>query len=133
DISVYDGKTYGVPILGNCDAFAYFPDVIGANPNGLDEVPYSVLYEDDRTRGRVALDRVFSQSLACMANFLKVNGRLQIEDPANLTPEQAKAVVDYAVERKKAGTFRTLHNSFEEQVQLIQNREVDVLECWEPA
>lgn len=133
DISVYDGKTYGVPILGNCDAFAYFPDAIGANPNGLDEIPYTVLYEDDRTRGRVALDRVFSQSLACMANFLRVNGRLQIEDPANLTPEQAKAVVDYAVERKKAGTFRTLHNSFEEQVQLIQNREVDVLECWEPA
>ncbi len=133
DISVYDGKTYGVPILGNCDAFAYFPDAIGANPNGLDEIPYSVLYEDDRTRGRVALDRVFSQSLACMANFLRVNGRLQIEDPANLTPEQAKAVVDYAIERKRAGTFRTLHNSFEEQVQLIQNREVDVLECWEPA
>ena len=68
-----------------------------------------------------------------MANFLKVNGRLKIEDPANLTPEQAKAVVDYAVERKKAGTFRTVHNSFEEQMQLIQNREVDVLECWEPA
>jgi len=120
DISVYDGKTYGVPILGNCDAFAYFPDAIGANPNGLDEIPYTVLYEDDRTRGRVALDRVFSQSLACMANFLRVNGRMQIEDPANLTPEQAKAVVDYAVERKKAGMFRTLHNSFEEQVQLIQ-------------
>ena len=133
DISVYDGKTYGVPILGNCDAFAYFPDAIGANPNGLDEIPYSVLYEDDRTRGRVALDRVFSQSLACMANFLRVNGRVQIEDLANLTPEQAKAVVDYAIERKRAGTFRTLHNSFEEQVQLIQNREVDVLECWEPA
>lgn len=133
DISVYDGKTYGVPILGNCDTFAYFPEVIGANPNGEDEIPYSVLYEDDRTRGRVALDRVLSQSMACMANFLKCNGRLQIEDPANLTPEEAKAVVDYAIERKQAGQFRTFHNSFEEQVQLIQNREVDVLECWEPA
>lgn len=133
DISMFDGKTYGVPILGNCDTFAYFPEVIGANPNGQDEIPYAVLYEDDRTRGRVALDRVLSQAMACMANFLKVNGRLQIVDPANLTPEEAKAVVDYAIERKKAGQFRTFHNSFEEQVQLIQNREVDVLECWEPA
>ncbi|WP_439619003.1 twin-arginine translocation signal domain-containing protein [Shinella sp.] len=133
DISMFDGKVYGAPILGNCDTFAYFPEVIGANPNGEDEIPYAVLYEDDRTRGRVALDRVLSQAMACMANFLKINGRFEIGDPANLTPEEAKAVVDYAIERKRAGQFRTFHNSFEEQVQLIQNREVDVLECWEPA
>jgi spermidine/putrescine-binding protein len=133
DISMFDGKTYGVPILGNCDAFAYFPEVIGANPNGEDEIPYSILYEDDRTRGRVALDRVLSQSMACMANFLKWNNRLKIGDPANLTAEEAKKVADYGIERKKAGQFRTFHHSFEEQVQLIENREVDALECWEPA
>ncbi len=132
-ISVYDGKVYGVPILGNCDTFAYFPEVIDADPDGEDQIPYSVLYEDDRTRGRVGLDRVPSQAMACMANFLKVNGRMEIGDPADLTPEEAKAVVDYGIERKHAGQFRTFHNSFEEQVQLIQNREVDVLECWEPA
>lgn len=132
-ISMFEGKVYGVPILGNCDTFAYFPEVIGANADGNDEIPYAVLYEDDRTRGRVALDRVLSQALACMANYLKVNGKMEIGDPADLTPEESKAVVDWAIERKRAGQFRTFHNSFEEQVQLIQNREVDVLECWEPA
>ena len=52
---------------------------------------------------------------------------------ADLTKEEAKTVVDFLIERKKAGQFRTLHSAFEEQVQLLTNKEVDVINCWEPA
>ena len=48
-------------------------------------------------------------------------------------PQDAKTVVDFLVARKKAGQFRTLVSSFEEQIQLLTRREVDILNCWEPA
>ncbi len=50
-----------------------------------------------------------------------------------MTGPEAKVVVDYLITRKKAGQFRTLQSAFEEQVQLLTNREVMVLNCWEPA
>ena len=50
-----------------------------------------------------------------------------------MTRDEAKVVVDYLIERKKAGQFRTLHSAFEEQVQLLTNKEVVIINCWEPA
>ena len=35
----YDGNQYGVPVIGNADSFGYFPEAIGADPKGLDEIP----------------------------------------------------------------------------------------------
>ena len=50
-----------------------------------------------------------------------------------MTKDEVRQVVDYLIERKKAGQFRTLHSAFEEQIQLLTNREVDMINCWEPA
>jgi putative spermidine/putrescine transport system substrate-binding protein len=126
-------KQYGVPVIGNGDSFGYFPDKIGANPNGLDEISWSMMYESDKTRGRVSMDRTWLLSMTEMANFLKQTGRAKIDDPTNMTGEEARQVADFAAERKRAGQFRTLHTAFEEQVQLLSNHEVDVINCWEPA
>lgn len=133
DLVRANGKQYGMLILGNADSFAYFPEAIGANPNGEDEISWAEYFEGDAIKGRVSIDRAWAQSLPETANFLKESGRLEIDDPADLTPEQAKAVVNYLIERKKAGHFRTIHSSFEEQVQLLTSREVDMINCWEPA
>lgn len=133
DLVRANDKQYGVMILGNADSFGYFPEAIGANPNGEDEISWAEYYEGDAVKGRVSFDRTWAQSLPETANFLKEAGRIQLDDPADLTPEQAKAVVDYLIERKKAGHFRTIHSSFEEQVQLLISREVDMINCWEPA
>src|SRR4051794_40393006 len=126
-------KQYGVPVIGNGDSFGYFPEKIGANPNGLDEISWTMMYESDRTRGRVSMDRTWLLSMTEMANFLKQTGRAKIDDPTNMTGEEARQVADFAAERKRAGQFRTLHTAFEEQVQLLSNHEVDVINCWEPA
>lgn len=133
DLVRADGKQYGIQILGNADSFGYFPEAIGADPSGNDEISWELYYEGDKVKGRVSFDRTWAQSLPETANFLKEAGRLEIDDPANLTPEQSRAVVDYLIERKKAGHFRTIHSSFEEQVQLLVSREVDMINCWEPA
>lgn len=128
-----DGKTFGVPIDGNADSFGYFPEAIGVDPSGSEEVSWGVMFEDERLRGRVGVDRNWSQSLCCAALFLNHAGRQNIADVANPTGAEAKAVVDYLIERKKAGQFRTIFSSFEEQIQLLSNKQVDALNCWEPA
>lgn len=133
DLVRADDKQYGIQILGNADSFGYYPEAIGANVDGSDEISWGEYFEGEKLKGRVSFDRTWAQSLPETANFLKESGRMQLENPADLTPEQAKAVVDYLIERKKAGHFRTIHSSFEEQVQLLISREVDMINCWEPA
>lgn len=128
-----EDKQYSVPVIGNGDAFGYFPDAIDANPNGLDEIPWTTFFEGEEIKGRVAIDRSWLQSLAETANYLKHHGVVAIEDPADLTAEEARPVVDFLIERKQAGQFRTIFSAFEEQVQLLSNREVDMINCWEPA
>lgn len=126
-------KQYGVPVIGNGDSFGYFPEKIDANPNGRDDISWAMMYEADRTRGRVSMDRSWLLSMTEVANFLNETGRVKVADPSDMTGQEAKQVAAYATERKQAGQFRTLHAAFEEQVQLLSNREIDIINCWEPA
>jgi spermidine/putrescine-binding protein len=128
-----DGKQYGVPVIGNADSFGYFPDAIGANPDGTDDISWEVFFESDKTRGKVAYDQTWTYSLGPAGLYLQAKGKAQIKDVADMTGDEAKAVVDFLIERKKAGQFRTLHSAFEEQVQLLTNKEIVIINCWEPA
>jgi hypothetical protein len=128
-----DGKQYGVPVIGNADSFGYFPEAIGANPDGTDDISWEIFFESDKTRGKVAYDQTWTYSLGPAALYLQAKGRVQIKDVADMTRDEAKTVVDFLIERKKAGQFRTLHSAFEEQVQLLTNKEVVIINCWEPA
>jgi putative spermidine/putrescine transport system substrate-binding protein len=128
-----DGKQYGVPVIGNGDCFGYFPAKIDANPNGMDEIPWTTFFEGEKVKGRVAIDRGWLTSMSETANFLKHHNLAKIDDPTDLPGDQARAVADYLAGRKRAGQFRTLYSAFEEQVQLLSNKEVDMINCWEPA
>ena len=101
----YDGNQYGVPVIGNADSFGYFPEAIGADPKGLDEIPWSKMLEDEDTKGRVSLDRSWLLSSPEVALYLKANGRAEIADVANMTGEEARVVADFAADRKRAGQF----------------------------
>lgn len=128
-----EGNQWGVPVIGNADSFGYFPEKLGVAPDSDEEISWSVMFEDEKTRGRVAYDQTWTYSLGPAALYLQGKGGMQFGDIADLTREEAKTVVDFLIERKKAGQFRTLHSAFEEQVQLLANKEVDVINCWEPA
>lgn len=128
-----DGKQWGTPVIGNADSFGYVASKIGVNPNGQDDVSWAMLLDSDKTRGRAAFDQTWNYSLPSAALYLKASGKAKIDNPGDPTGEEAKAVVDFLVARKKAGQFRTLENSFEQQIQLLTNGEVDIINCWEPA
>src|SRR3954470_2470846 len=128
-----DGKKYGVPVPGNADSFGYFPDKIGASADGQQDISWQMLFENERTRGRAAFSRTWNYSAPSTALYLKASGKAKIDNPADLTGAEAKTVVDFLIERKKAGQFKTLITSYEEQVQLLASKEVDIANCWEPA
>ena len=127
-----DGKhAWGIPFQINADAFGYFWKDLG-EPNAPTEVSWKLLFDDERTKGKVALD-VGLFSIPYAAIYLKYRKIVDIKDIATMTKSECESVADYLIERKKAGQFRTLYKSFDEQVQLLENREVLAISCWEPA
>ncbi len=121
----YQGRLYGVPSVLQGDAFAYLPEKTGP----LDS--YAALF-DPKWRGYVALENNYTTAGQKTALYLKKAGLADIKDPANMSPAEIKAVVDFLIGRKKGGQFRVLWSSFEQAVDLIVRKEVYVIDCWEP-
>ncbi|HEX7126395.1 MAG TPA: extracellular solute-binding protein [Thermodesulfobacteriota bacterium] len=121
----YEGKVYGVPTVLQGDSFAYLPDVTGP----LDS--YAALF-DPKWKGYVALEDNFTTTGQKTALYMKQAGLASIKDPADMTPAEIKTVVDFLIEKKRAGQFRVIWSSFEQAVNLLVNKEVYVLDAWEP-
>jgi spermidine/putrescine-binding protein len=121
----YEDKIYGVPTVLQGDSFAYLPQETGE----LDS--YAALF-DPRFKGFVALEDNYTTAGQKTALFLKHSGQAAISDPADMTPEEVRTVIDFLIEHKKAGQFRVIWSSFEQAVNLITSKEVHVIDCWEP-
>ena len=121
----YEDKIYGVPTVLQGDSFAYLPAETG------DLNSYAALF-DPRFKGFVALEDNYTTAGQKTALFLKHSGQADIADPADMTPEEVRTVIDYLIERKRAGQFRVIWSSFEQAVNLITSKEVHVIDCWEP-
>jgi len=127
-----NGKgAWGIPFQMNADAFCYFWKDLG-EPDAPAEVSWKILFDDQRTLGKVALDGGLYMIPYC-AIYLKYHKIVDIGDIVNMTRSECDSVANYLLERKKAGQFRTLYKSYDEQVQLLTNREVLAETCWEPA
>jgi len=122
---------WSVPFQLNADAFCYFWKELG-EPDAPGEVSWKILFDDKRTLGKVALDGGLYTIPYC-AIYLKYHKIVSIGDIANMTRSECDSVASYLLERKKAGQFRAYYKSFDEQVQLLTNREVLAETCWEPA
>jgi putative spermidine/putrescine transport system substrate-binding protein len=121
----YEERIYGVPTVLQGDSFAYLPEETG----DLDS--YAALF-DPRFKGFVALEDNYTTAGQKTALFLKHSGQAQIADPADMSPEEVRTVIDFLIEHKRAGQFRVIWSSFEQAVNLITSKEVHVIDCWEP-
>jgi putative spermidine/putrescine transport system substrate-binding protein len=121
----YKERIYGVPTVLQGDSFAYLPEATGE----LDS--YAALF-DPKFRGYVALEDNYTTAGQKTALYLKKSGLAQIANPDDMTAAEIKTVVDFLIEKKRAGQFRTLWSSFEQAVNLLVSKEVKVLDCWEP-
>lgn len=124
------GKVWGVPYHMNADSFIYAPHALGLPPAPA-EISWKLLYDDARTAGRVAIDNE-TYALGCAAIYLKHHKLVEIADIGNMSPSECGSVADFLIERKRAGQFRTLYKSYDEQLQLLLNGEVTAESGWEP-
>lgn len=121
----YKNKVYGVPTVLQGDSFAYLPEATGP----LDS--YGALF-DPKFKGYVALEDNYTTAGQKTALYLKASKLANIKNPDDMTAAEFKTVVDFLIEKKRAGQFRTLWSSFEQAVNLIVSKEVHVIDCWEP-
>ena len=121
----YKGKVYGGPTILQGDSFAYLPEKTGP----LDS--YGAMF-DPKWKGFVALEDNFTTTGQKTALYLQKGKLASIRDPANMTPSEIKTVIDFLIEKKKAGQFRVIWSSFEQAVNLLTSREVYVMDAWEP-
>lgn len=126
-----DGKDWSVPLYYNSDSFGYFPEKLGL-PRPPEPLTWDLLLNSEQTLGQTALD---GDNIALMIGgmYLKSRGLAEIGDPANMTASEVETAADFLIERKKAGQFRALWRTYDEQVANFVNGEVLVQRCWEPA
>lgn len=125
DFIGYGDRMYGVPTVLQGDSFAYLPEKTGKLNS------YSALF-DPKWKGFVALEDNYTTAGQKTALYLQKNKLASISDPHNMTPGEIKTVVDFLIEKKRAGQFRVIWSSFEQAVNLIVSKEVYVIDCWEP-
>lgn len=126
-----EGALWSIPLVMNADSFAYFPDLVGA-PAAPEPVSWNLIFDNEATSGMVALDDSFFTLQHC-AGYLKYHRLAEIGNPGNLTSSECETVANFLIERKKAGQFRTLWVTYDEQVSLLVNQEVAAETAWEPA
>ena len=126
-----DDKDWSVPLYYNADSFGYFPEKLGL-PRPPEKLDWDLLLNSEKTLGQTALDGDFI-ALMIGGMYLKSRGLAEIGDPANMTAAECKVATDFLIERKKAGQFRSLWKTYDEQVANFVNGEVLVQRCWEPA
>jgi len=126
DFIGYNDSIYGVPSVLQGDSFAYLPEATGG---ALDS--YGALF-DPKFKGYVALEDNYTTAGQKTALYLKQSGMATIDKPHDLTESELKTVIDFLIEKKKEGQFRVIWSSFEQSVNLLVNKEVHVMDCWEP-
>jgi len=126
-----DDKDWAVPLYYNADSFGYYPEKLGlARPP--EALNWDILLNNEKTLGKASID---GDNIALMIGgmYLKDRKLAEIADPANMTASEVKTAADYMIERKKAGQFRNLWKTYDEQIANFVNGEVLVQRCWEPA
>jgi len=120
------GDVYGVPIVWQGDSIAYLPGEVDREITS-----YGALF-DDEFAGRVAIEDNYTTAGQKTAMYLKANDMADIDDPRNMTESEITTVVDFLIEQKQSGQFRTMWSGFETAVSLMSEKEVVVMDTWEP-
>jgi len=133
DHARWQNKQYGLPLVVNADSMIYLPDRIKSVPGYESGVvdTYAAVF-DRRLKGKTSMEDAWVNSAIFTAIYLRQNGQLSIQDPGNLTETELKGVMEFLIEKKRAGQFRKLWNGWEQGVEVLRSGEVIVMTGWEP-
>lgn len=122
----YNDQLYGIPTAFQGESICYLPDLTKTKIDS-----FGALF-DPAYKGYVALDDNYATTGYKTAIYLKAAGLADIKDPTDMTASEFNTVVNFLIEKKQEGQFRVLWSSFEQAVNLLVNKEVYVLDGWEP-
>lgn len=126
DYIAYKDKVYGIPTILQGESICYLPDMTKVKVDS-----FGALF-DPKWRGYVAMEDNYTTAGYKTAMYLKAAKLADIANPVDCTPSEFNTVVNFLIDQKKAGQFRVLWTSFEQAVNLMVNKEVYVLDGWEP-
>ncbi len=115
-----------VPQFYNCDSIGYRYDLIGE-----DITSWGALL-DDKYKGKVAILNDSLLTPGWVAGYLKKSGQLEIARTDNMTHEELDQVINFMIERKKAGQFRAIWEDYGQCVNLLASGEIWMADAWNP-
>ena len=116
-----------VPGWHNADSIGYNPEDTGRPIESWAE-----LFSED-FQGRVALLNVPQIGVMDAALAIEAMGSLKFKDKGNMSKEEIDFLINFLIEKKKAGHFRAFWETFGQSVNLMVNGEVALESMWSPA
>jgi len=118
------------PIVGNFDTIGYLPEFVEAKNNRL---PYGAIF-DPKYKGRAAFNTDMLVGSQIVAMHLQTIGMIpKTSNNGSLSNKEYDILIDFMIQKKKAGQFRVLWNDFGTLVDLMVSKEVWIADAWQPA
>jgi len=124
------GDQWAVNTVQNGDSVGYLPEHIG-DPSTVSS--YGILF-DDEFNGRASMEAGWATAFPKVANYLKHNNMADIpkEEIRYVTKDSMDTVVNFLLEQRNNGQFRTFWSGWESAVNLLASEEVWAMGTWEP-
>ena len=116
-----------LPTIHNADSLGYNPDDTGRPIESWAE-----LFHEDFA-GAVALLNVPQIGAMDAAMGVEALGLIKFKDKGDMTKEEIDFLVNFLIEKKKAGHFRAFWETFGQSVNLMVSGEVVLQSMWSPA
>lgn len=123
-----DGEQHSLSSVQNGDSVAYLPDEVG-DPGSIDS--YGILF-DEEFAGKTSLEAGWATAFHKVALYLQHNNLEDLENIAEPTESDIDKVVNFLLEQKEAGQFRTFWSGWQTAVNLLSKKEVVAMDTWEP-
>jgi hypothetical protein len=110
-------------------------DAVGYNPNFVDEATlWSDLF-DDQYSGQVTMGATASITIPEALMHLVDNGMVdgEVGDLNNPTEDQLDAAIDFLIDQKTSGQFRSTWTAYGTSVNLMASEEAIIGDLWQPA
>lgn len=128
--SFHDGPTEWatfMPGVYNADTLGIRPDLVGREISSWADLL------DPAFSGKSAIQNIPAIGFMDAVMALESAGEVKYVDKGNLTRDEIDQTIAKLIERKRAGHWRALWNTFDESVNLMASGEVVIQSMWSPA
>jgi putative spermidine/putrescine transport system substrate-binding protein len=116
-----------IPTNYNADTLGIRPDLVGRPINNWRDLV------DPTFKGRASIMNIPSIGIMDAAMVMESLGKIKYGDKGDMTRGEIDRTIDFLIETKQAGQFRTLWKNYIDSVNLMASGEVIIQSMWAPA